>query len=321
MTDHVAKGIVHANFVVEPIKTCANEIAIEPGIVDLADELDVGIVLANLRDDPPPELYRYHEHHVATKCIDTFGSPVEQHVEHLLPRVRHGCEVPYATGIVVNAVVQFHGFIPIITARGIAKMVVASSLGRKLYVFACPRLIALSHLAGAYKRLTRTIVEVVLWREALGGVVVLSEVTHALRLGNAFVLACYVIGHKVEDHLQASTMGAGNKSVELVHSFVDIHGQIGVDIIVVGNSIGRTCTTLYHGRVLGWNAKTRVVGHRSVPNDTCIPHVRHTKFTQMLQHRRGKIGHFATTVFLDSTILLTRQTAIAVKARKHLIDD
>ena len=109
--------------------------------------------------------------------------------------------------------------------------------------------------------------------------------------------------------------------MELVHSFVDIHGQIGVDIIVVGNSIGRTCTTLYHGRVLGWNAKTRVVGHRSVPNDTRIPHVRHTEFTQMLQHRRGKIGHFATAVFLDSTILLTCLTAIAVKARENLIDD
>ena len=51
-----------------------------------------------------------------------------------MPCVGSGVEESYASGVVVNAVVELYGFIPVVAAWTRVEVVVAGGLGRKLYV-------------------------------------------------------------------------------------------------------------------------------------------------------------------------------------------
>ena len=106
--------------------------AVLTGIVDLANELDVGIGRLDLMGGIGPELGRHHLGHVATEGVDMLGGPEEQDVEHLLPRAWHGVEVAYATGKIVDAVVQLHRLVPVVTSGTVVEMVVAGGFGRLL---------------------------------------------------------------------------------------------------------------------------------------------------------------------------------------------
>ncbi len=92
------------------------EVAIQVHIINLGDELDVGIGILYLRNCPFPKVEWHHEHHVASECIDSFGSPIAQDMEHFEPCGGDGGEVACAVAV-VDPIVEFHSLIPVV-ARG-----------------------------------------------------------------------------------------------------------------------------------------------------------------------------------------------------------
>ena len=114
-------------------------------------------------------------------------------------------------------------------------------------------------------------------------------------------------------------MGACHKPLELIHALSDILCQVGINVVVVGDGVRRSCPTLHHSGMLARNAKPRVVGHRGMTYDAGIPHMRHTQLTKVLEHRGREVGHLSTAVFLDGSILLTRRITVSIETRKDLI--
>ena len=86
--------------------------------------------------------------------------------------------------------------------------------------------------------LTRAVVEVVLGVEAFGDVVIIAEVFHTLGLGDGLILARHMVGHEVDDDLQACLVGAGYECLKLLHALLHVDGQVGVYVVVVADGIG-----------------------------------------------------------------------------------
>ena len=156
--DHIAHTVVHAHLVVEQVESGMEIATVLLRIIDLADKLNLRIAELHLIRGPRPEGSGHHLGHVATECIHALLGPEEQNVGHLIPSVGYGVEVfRTSTGIaVVNAVVEFHGLVPVVARGTIGKTIIARSLCGIL-----PVGLFRTEL-GQVKRLSPAIVEVIL---------------------------------------------------------------------------------------------------------------------------------------------------------------
>ena len=82
-----------------------------------------------------------------------------------------------------------------------------------------------------------------------------------------------VVGDKVHQDLQPSLMGTLDEGVQLCLSRVWIFGEVGVDVVVVLDGIGRACLPLHRVGVVGTDALGAVVGLRGVLQQADIPDV------------------------------------------------
>ena len=169
VTDYTTHRVIHAHLVVQPVKAVQQVATIVIGVIHLTNELDVGIVLTDGLRGKAPELGRHHLRHIATEGIHTLGSPEEQYLRHLVPRVGNGVEVANTTSIVVHAIVQLDSLIPVGLRGCIIEMVITRSLGRLLQVWF---LLTLIQVEVRREALAWTIVEVVLRIETLLQVVI-----------------------------------------------------------------------------------------------------------------------------------------------------
>ena len=115
-------------------------------------------------------------------------------------------------------------------------------------------------------------------------------------------------------------MAAVEQLFKLLHTIVDIVGQIRVDVVVINNSIWRARLALDDGWMLAWNAVSGIVGCVGVAYQACIPHVRITLGTQAMQQIVRKEAHLARAVFGNRASWLAAIGAIAEKAGEYLID-
>ena len=232
--NHVAQTVVHTHLVVEQVEARAQIVAVLVRIIDLANELDVGIAELHLVGGPCPEGGGHHLGHVAAEGIHALLCPEEQDVGHLVPSVGNGIVVlRTSAGItVVDAIVQFHGLVPVVARRTVAEAVVARCLGGILAVS------LLRTELREVERLPPAIVEVVVSAEMPFLVIGLSKVFHALGPGNAVILACHVIGHEVHDDLQPHAMRTLDECLPLGHALLHAGGQVGVHVVIVADGIG-----------------------------------------------------------------------------------
>ena len=82
-----------------------------------------------------------------------------------------------------------------------------------------------------------------------------------------------VVGDKVHQDLQPSLVGTLDEGIQLCLSRVWIFGEIGVDVVVVLDGIGRASLPLHRIGVVGTDALGAVVGLRSMLQQADIPDV------------------------------------------------
>ena len=316
-THHSAHGVVHAHLIIEIVKACTNVVAVFGRIIHLADEDDIRIAILHLVGSPMPEGGRHHLGHITAETVNSLLRPEQEDFRHLIPSVGNRIEVPYSACIVVEAVVQLHRLIPVVHAWRIVEAVVTCSLGRR---FVVSLLLSLIQVEVRREMLTGTVVEVVLRVETVVGIVLLAQVLHAQRLADRVVLASHMVGHEVDNHLHASLVRARYKSLKLRHAIVHINRQVGVDVVVVGNGIGRACLSLYHSRMLTGNAVLAVVRLRGVTDDARVPNMAHAHFPDFLQGRGREVVQFSTSILFYRTILLASSVTIAVETGEYLIN-
>ena len=66
---------------------------------------------------------------------------------------------------------------------------------------------------------------------------------------------------------------ACNKIFKLCHPLRRVSGKVGVNVVVVLDSVWRTCRTFYHCRMVRRNAVTAVVCLCGMLQKTCVPNV------------------------------------------------
>lgn len=134
---------------------------------------------------------------------------------------------------IVDAVVEFHGLIPVVWSRTIVEAVIACTFCGIFHVGLFP----FFGLDRAFEGRSRTIVEVVLCGEVEPAVIILSQVADAHWVCDRLVFTCHMIGNKVHHHLQSLVMGTFHEHQPFGHTVFHMISQIRVDIIIVGDGI------------------------------------------------------------------------------------
>ena len=84
--------------------------------------------------------------------------------------------------------------------------------------------------------------------------VILTEIPGQWRFADTFILTCHMVGDKVDDYLQSGLMATGHQTLKLLHAPVHLVGKVRVNVIIVGDGIGRAGHTLHHLGVLTGDA-------------------------------------------------------------------
>ena len=149
-------------------------------VIHLSNEDDVGVLLLHLWNDPSPEIARHHLCHIATETVDAHACPVQEDVAHLHPSVGGGgAENQLTSSLIVNAIVEFYCFIPVILTHPRGEAVVACHLCRHFHI--------VTHLVIVQREVRRElrkwqVIEIVVGMESLSLVVIFSKVSHSFRL-------------------------------------------------------------------------------------------------------------------------------------------
>ena len=265
---------------------------------------------------PLPEFHRHHVGHVAPEAVDSLAGPVHENVEHFSPSARCGDKV-LAPVPRVDAVVEFHCFIPVASSRCGVVAIVARSLGRILDIPVGPD----AHVDTWCKVLPSDVKEIVGRREKHVFVVVGPQVSHALGCSIAVVLTRNMVGHKVDNHAHASLVCALHQLLKLVAAVGHIDGKVGVNIVIVSYGIGRARIAFHHVRVARRDAVGAVIGLGGMFDDSGIPQVGHSELANRSQHFVVDVVEFPHSVLVYGAVVDVAAACVGEKAGQELIND
>ena len=300
------QAVVHAYLIIKVVEMSLGNVSpVLAGIIDFGDEEYMRIEGLDLGYCPLPELYGYHLGHVAAEGIDALFCPIEEDVEHLLPCAWYGIEIRLAAMNIVDAVVKFDSFVPVVLIWLGCELVVAccfcGHFGIALHVYTLNTEV-----------LARQVVEIVVRGKFYINVIVSSKFGCVIRKMVAVIKPRYMVGHEIHNDAEASLVGTLDKAFKLSQSCRYACGNVRGYIIVVLNGIGRTRLTLNNSRMVGRYAIKRIVCLGSVLNEARVPDVRGPKAVDLFQRPRREVGHATASVslavspWLTGTVVVTK---------------
>ena len=147
-------------------------------------------------------------------------------------------------------------------------------------------------------------------------VVVLAKISLVLGLANRLILPRNVVRHEVDHHFHIVRVCATDQRLKFFHPTFDFDRQIGIDIVIISNGIGRSCPTLHHLRMLARNAESRVIGLCGVANNARQPNVRRAETADATKRGGIEVVELSTAIFLDATVVFPRRILVAEPSRK-----
>ena len=220
-----------------------------------------------------------------------------------------------STATIVNAIVEFYRLIPVVAIGPRVETVVTRSLRGEFFV-------SVLTIGGevCVQRFTKDVIEIILCVKTLRLVVSLTKIFGARRFSIRLVLTRHMVGHKVNNHLQTSSVCALNECLKFLHTIGHADSKVGVDIVIVLNGVRRTRLPLHNNGIVFSNAEVRITGLGSMLQKSGIPNVRITTLLNALQYFSRKVVHLATTILGECAALHILASAITKEARKHLIN-
>ena len=100
-----------------------------------------------------------------------------------------------------------------------------------------------------------------------------TEVFDSCGAGIRVIGTCDVVGDKVHQYPQTCSVCPLDEGIKLTLSLVGIFRQVGIDVVVIFDGIGRTSRSLHRVGVVGTNAVVAVVGLGRVLQETDVPDV------------------------------------------------
>ncbi len=116
------------------------------------------------------------------------------------------------------------------------------------------------------------------------------------------VLAGDVIGHEVDYHLEPGAVGAGHQPLKLGHAGGHVDGQVGVDVVVVGDGVGAAGLALDDVGIVARYAVGGVVGGMGVLYHAGVPDVGGAELAYIAQYGGVDAVELARAVLLDGAV-------------------
>ena len=135
------------------------------------------------------------------------------------------------------------------------------------------------------------------------------------------VLAGHVVWHKIDDDFEPGIVCTAYQRLKLGHAVGHAFGQVGVDIVIIGDGVWRPCLAFHNRWMVGRQPIPGVIGLRGMANDSRIPHMTYAHLTHGGKLRSTDGVEFATTVFINCAVLARTTGAIAEQTGKDLVND
>ena len=248
-------------------------VAVLVRIIYLSHKGDARIISLHLRNGPLPEFTWHHFRHVAAEAVNSLSCPEAENLQHLAPGVGNRVEMVHMATHIIHAIVQFHRLIPVVRVGIATELVVACGFGRHLHVGIA---VCVGKAEMRCESLSAHIIEVVGRREIHVGVVVGSKIRHSFRLGIRMILACHMIRHKVDDHLQPRFVCPRHQVLKFLHPAIHVSGKVRIYVVVVFDGVWTAGLSFNHSRMILTDAISSIVSLRCVFNYPRIPNVRGT---------------------------------------------
>ena len=116
-------------------------------------------------------------------------------------------------------------------------------------------------------------------------------------------------------------MGALYELFELAHACGDVLGDVGVDVVVVGDGVGASGAAFDDVGVVAGDAVAGVVGVVGVLDDAGVPDVGDAERAYMVEDGGGDEVEFAGAVAVDGAVGNGVGAIVGVEAREELVDD
>ena len=130
-----------------------------------------------------------------------------------------------------------------------------------------------------------------------------------------------MVGDKVHQDLQACLVGTLDEGVQLCLSRVGIFGEVGVDVVVVLDGIGRACLPLHCVGVVGTDALGAVVGLRSVLQQADIPDVSCSETADIGEGFGSEVTELPRAILGECAMGLTGRILIPPESSEGRVDD
>ena len=130
-----------------------------------------------------------------------------------------------------------------------------------------------------------------------------------------------VVGDKVHQDLQACLVGTLDEGIQLCLSRVGIFGEVGVDVVVVLDSVGRASLPLHRVGGVGTDALGAVVGLRSVLQQTDIPDVSCPETADIGEGFGSEVTELPRAIRGECAMGLTGRILIPPESSESGVDD
>ena len=138
-------------------------------------------------------------------------------------------------------------------------------------------IVALSEVDMRSKLLTCDIVEIVIRSKEHLMIISAPEILNPCGSRIRVILARYMVWHKIYYNLHAGGMRTLHQRLEFLHAVRHIYGKVGVNVVIVADSIGTARMAFYHMRIVTRDAIGSVIGVVRVLYHARIPHMCGTK--------------------------------------------
>ena len=130
-----------------------------------------------------------------------------------------------------------------------------------------------------------------------------------------------MVGDKVHQDLQPCLVGTLDEGVQLCLSRVGIFGEVGVDVVVVLDSVGRASLPLHRVGVVRADALDAVVGLRGVLQQADIPDVGCPEAADIGEGFGSEVTELPRAVLGECAMGLTGRILIPPESSEGGVDD
>src|SRR5690606_35067203 len=124
-----------------------------------------------------------------------------------------------------------------------------------------------------FKMFTGIVVKVIVSAIGYRGIIRSTEILHPWGIVLSFILSCYMVGDNIYYHLHPLLVGTLDQLPEFLQPVSSVFRYIRIHLIIILDSIRRTCSSLHYIRIIIRNSVCGVIPDQSMMTYACVPNM------------------------------------------------